>query len=277
MDINRHISVGLEENPKLFSYMDSNEVPYEDVYGTGVFDILESNPHWEKIASLLQTCKPLCICNTIYTQEELDKAQWLIMRSVWHFGYPQPEDGEGYEAITYSADNFCTACCSGLVQKDAFRMRKVPKWGKRHFMMLNWIGDEIFVDDIAKALLSRSGLTGFCIRDVYDKKGVEPLAGISQIYIQNFLPYGLMTNTRSIRKITQCTRCGITKCLPSGMGSLSFKKEIFENAPDIVKSNEKFGAEHSSYNKIIVSQRFYRFIMENRLGGALEFAPIDLA
>ena len=276
MDIARHISASIKTNPSLFEYMDSNNVPYEDIHGIGVFDILESSPHWRNISKMIDPDNPLCICNTIYTQEELDNAQWLMMRSVWYYGYPQPEGGEGFERITYSAENFCKACCSGLIQKDAFRIKKVPKWGKRHFVMLNWVSDEIFANDTVKELLSNSGMTGFCFRDVYDKKGTVPLDGISQIYIQNYLPYGLLADAGAIKRVTHCTECGITKYLCSGRDSLKFKKEIFTNAPDIVKTSEKFGGEYHSGSKIIVSQRFYQFVMKNRLGSALEFKPIEL-
>lgn len=53
-------------------------------------------------------------------------------------------------------------------------------------------------------------------------------------------------------------------------------EEVFTNAPDIVKTSEKFGGEYHSGSKIIVSQRFYQFVMENHLGSVLEFKPIEL-
>lgn len=276
MDVNKHISVRKDENPKLFSYMDENSIPYEDVYGTGVFDILESDPHWQNIYRFLQLSNALCLSNTIYTKAELSAAEWLTMRSVWRCGYPQPEDGMGYERVTYSLENYCSVCKCGFVQVSEFRIKKIPKWGRRHFMMLNWVGDELFVDDITKILLSQSGLTGFSFRNVCDKKGEAILPDISQLSIDGILPNGLLMKSRAVDRVNLCERCGVTKYHPTNIGSYVFRRETFENAPDIVKTNEIFGSECWTQREIIVSQQFYQFIKKNRIEKSLEFEPIKL-
>ena len=276
MEINKHISFLMHDNPKLFAYLEEHSIFYKQVYQSCVFDMLESNPHWGNVNALLKKGNVVCLSDTIYTKKELSDAQWLTVRSVWKFGYPQPEGGEGYEAATYSLDGYCSDCGSGLVQKSGFRMKKAPKWGKRHFMMLNWVGDELFVDDVAKTLLSQSNLSGFSFREVYNKNGTEILDGVYQIYIQKTLPNGLLTNTQYIDKVEQCHNCGITKYHSTGIGNCVFQKEIFEGAPDIVKSKEMFGWEYWMQKEIIVSQQFYQFIIQNNLGNALEFRPIEL-
>lgn len=276
MDINRHIGIRKDKNPELFSYLDANSILYENVLGTGVFDILESDPHWETVSALMGQSQSLCLCNTIYTQEELEAAHWLTLRSVWRYGYPQPEDGVGYEAITYSLPDCCPICRAGLKQSADFRIKKTPNWGKRHAMMLNWVGDELFVDDIAKNLLSKSDLSGFRFRDVRNKKGTEIHPNVNQLVVLSLLPRGIDTNNRSIDQTYICSRCGTIKYHPTGIGSFRFRQEIFENAPDIIKSEEIFGWEYWTQRLIIVSQRFYQEIIKNHLGSDLEFKPIDL-
>ena len=55
-----------------------------------------------------------------------------------------------------------------------------------------------------------------------------------------------------------------------------FKKEIFLNAPDFVKSAESFGAAASASKLVFVSQKAYRFIKDNKLDSSLVFEPIQL-
>lgn len=276
MVVNKHINFLIANNPELFAYLDAHHIPYKEVLHSCVFDISESDPHWEQISLLLQRSRFVCISDTYYTKQELSEAAWLTMRSLWRCGYPQPEDGPGYESVTYSMDGYCSSCGSGLVQNSEFRIKKPPKWGKRHFMMLNWVGDEIFVDDITKTLLSQSGLTGFSFRDVYDKKGANAFEDISQLYIENLLPDGLSTDSRYIDQVNRCPVCGIAKYHSTGIGSLAFREEIFDKAPDIVRTSEIFGWEHWTQREIIVSQRFYQFVIANNLGSALEFKPMYL-
>ena len=276
MEINRHICLRLEENPELFLYMDKNGIPYDGTGGLCSFDILESEPHWDNIRRLLGNQKYFCLYNTIYTKEELAAAQWLTVRSIWRCGYPQPESGTSFEVITYSPEGRCTNCGGGMRQISAFRMRKTPKWGRRHFMMLNWIGDELFVNDDAKKLLSDSGLTGFGFGDVYDKTGKEILPCVNQIVVHNLLPAGLAPKEPTINRTYTCPDCGRIKYHPIGIGPCAYRREIFENAPDIVRTNELFGWEYWVQRDIIVSKNFYRFVVDNQIDRGLEFEPIEL-
>lgn len=278
MEINKHICFREEENSQLLAYLISNGIPYEDCYGMLVFDIYESNPHWKTIEELLSmgSKKAFCLSNTIYTKKEREAAQWLTLRSKWMCGYPQPEEKGAYEAVTYCESKICPDCGGGMEQISDFRMRKTPKWGKRHFMMLNWIGDELFVDDIAKELLMKSGLSGFYFQNVRDKKGVEILTDINQLVIPTLLPLGFVTDRRSTNFARKCPQCGVLKHHTTGIGQLAFRREIFDNAPDFVKTGEIYGWEYWTQRKIIVSQRVYKTLIEHQLDRGLVFEPLEL-
>ena len=130
----------------------------------------------------------------------------------------------------------------GLVQKDSFRFKRTPKWGKRNFCMTNWVYDEFFVSPKAKELLESSDLKGFSFLNVLNKSGKEVLADIDQIQIPYILPEGLDTSSDRIKKVSDCPVCEKRKFLGNGRGQFEFKKEIFLNAPDFVKSTEQFGS-----------------------------------
>lgn len=276
MEISKHICFKPHEVPTLVHYLRNNKVPFEDDEGLSVLDIYESSIHWPYIEKQVRSANLFCLSETIYSTEELRNAQWLSIRSQWRFGYPQPEDDFKYESITYTRRNWCPQCSSGLEQINPFRIKKVPKWGQRHFAELNWVGDELFVDDTAQVALTQAGTSGISFLEVCNKKGADIFRNIRQIQVERTLDMGLQTDGVSIREMLYCPKCGISKFVLSGIGMLSFRKEVFENQPDFVKTREFFGSGHYAARIILVRQKVYQTIIENGLGRGLVFEPVEL-
>ena len=276
MEICKHICFHKEEVPELCDYLRDNHIPFKEVSIVCSFDIFISNPHWEFISNYVQTHKLFCSSETLFSDDELRSAAWMTVRSQWRRGYPQPESNFQYETITYSREHWCSECSSGLVQIAPFRMLKPPKWGKRHFMELNWVGDEIFVDAIAKKVLQDVGITGMSFCEVRSKNGKEVLEGIEQLVVSSILEKGMIKDRSSIRDYSVCPQCNTKKYVPSGSGMLAFKKEIFEHSPDIVKTAEVFGDGHYIARIVLINQKVYRAIVDNHLERGLVFEPIEL-
>lgn len=276
MEINKHVCFRMDESPKLLAYLIEHNIEFQPGEIISCVDIYESNPHWEYISMWVRQEKLLCRSETEFTKQELENAEWLTMRSQWRFGYPQPEGNFEYENITYTRRNYCPECSSGLVQVNPFRIKKVPKWGRRHFAELNWIGDELFVSDTAKSILESHNISGISFMGVQDKAGKEFFSDISQLIIHNIIEEGLFESKASIRQINSCPNCGITKYVPSGIGMLAFRKEIFDNQADIVKTGDLFGSDHYAAKVIIVRQSVYQMILQNNLERGLVFEPIEL-
>ncbi|MBR3815314.1 MAG: hypothetical protein IKJ27_01160 [Clostridia bacterium] len=277
MEINKHICFIADDVPELIDYLNANGIFYEPVsIGSTVLDILESSPHWNYISKIVEHKKLPYSSETFFTKEELNNAEWLRIRSKWRFGYPQPELTFIKDGTTYCYDNKCSECGSGEVQREPFKIKKVPKWGKRFFGELNWIGDELFVNDKAKEALLENGIKGISFMDVLSKNGKEVLPDIHQLVIPNTLDGGLMAGCRAISESQLCSKCRVTKYLSSGIGMLHFKKEVFENQPDIVKTGEIFGSMHYAAKLIIVRQKVYKMIVDNKMERGLVFSPIVL-
>ena len=276
MEIRKHICFQPHKVPKLVEYLRKNQVPFVDDEDLCVLDIYESSHHWEFVKNQVSSANLFCLTETIYSKKELQNAQWLHMRSQWRFGYPQPEDDFHYENITYSRKNHCPECSSGLEQTSPFRIKKAPKWGKRHFAELNWVGDELFVDDAAEFVLTQAVISGISFGEVCNKNGTEVIPGIRQMQIERILDLGLKADRPSIREMAACPRCGIAKFVPSGIGMLAFSKEIFENQPDIVKSGEIFGSGHYASRIILIRQNVYQVLASSKLDRGLVFEPIAL-
>ena len=216
----------------------------------------------------------LTLVSTCSSKEELFKAEWLTMRSKWHYDYPQPEDH--YTEMTYSEENACSNCGMGLVQKDSFRLKRTPKWGRRNFCMTNWVYDELFASPKAKELLELSDLNGFTFLNVLNKSGREVLADIYQMQIPYIMPEGIETSSNCIEKVSNCPACGRKKFLSNERGQFIFKKEALLDAPDFGKSAEQFGSGLTASRLILISHDAYKFIIENKLDSSLVFEPVQL-
>jgi len=273
MEIWNHFTFRKDMHPLTTDYILSHKIKcdYDEILSA--VDISENDPHWEEISRLLRLDHNTYLSETRFSKSELLGADWLTVRSQWHYDYPQPEDR--YTEITYSEEDFCSNCGIGLVQKDCFRFKRTPKWGKRNFCTTNWVYDELFASTKAKELLEESNLQGFSFLPVKNKNGREFLADIYQMQISHILPEG-MDPTVFIAETLDCSACGKRKFLSNSRGQFVFKKETFEGAPDFVKSTERFGSGLIASRLVFVNQAAYRFITDNKLGSSLVFEPIRL-
>lgn len=274
MEIKRHFAFAAEKHPELVHYLNMTFAPWKRGEIVSSLDIKESDFRWPTIAAYLKLHDIPSYATPIFTKEELSSAPWLRVRSNWHFSYPQPEEGFGYKTTTYDPQNYCHNCGSGLLQTAPFRMKSAPKWGRRHFLSLNWVFDELFTDDAGKAALE--AVEGLSFLEVLKKKGTDHFPGVHQLVISHLLPPGLLPNEQTIRKISICPKCGTAKHVTIGAGMLRFRSEIFDGAPDIVKTAEVFGDGQMSCRVILVRQKVYRLLVDAKLDGSLVFEPVEL-
>lgn len=262
----------------LISKMHSLGVKYDLPSGNQpvTIEIYEDEENWVIVSELMKYHDILSLKECVYTKAEYNNAMWFTVRSKWRWGYPQPEDKFNYKQITYNDCAYCLSCGSGLLQKAPFQIKSQPSWGRRNFLMLNWIEDELFVNNNAEKLLVNSELKGFKLTPVINNKSKEELKSIKQIQITSILPIGLKRYNDIVASEKECELCGVTKIILAGKG-ISFFKDTFDGIDvDIVKSFESFGDGLMSSKLIIVSKAFYEFIKAERLDQDLVFQPIML-
>lgn len=275
MKVKKRILFSKEDHADLLPFLLNQGISFNDNH-VATIEMYDDHIAWPAIETYVTENDLLCLSETIFTKTELENAEWLRVRSQWRNGYPQPENAFEYQNVTYTQANYCHECGCGLHQVRPFRIKKAPKWGNRHFMMLNWVEDELFVSGSAKELLEQSELSGFSFGEVCDKKGNAQIPDIYQLVITGLLDAGLDPDVPSIDAICLCPSCKTKKHHPSGIGMLAFKKSIFDNVPDIVKTSETFGWGNGASNDILVSNSMYRFIVKNHLDRGLVFEPIAL-
>ncbi len=240
------------------------------------FDIFEDDEAWDEVNSLMISHNIMSLKECIYSAEEYDNASWFVIRSKYRWEYPQPENQFEYKFLTYDNSNYCDKCGCGLVQKENFKVKKSPKWGKRSFLMLNWIEDELFTNYEVETVLSNYNLKGFKFIDLKNVRLNYSVDNIKQIYINNILRPGLLNQNDTILKEITCNNCGCNKIIMAGRGII-FSKGVFENIEnDIVKSSEVFGDGRMCFRMIFASRNFYNAIRNSSLDKDLIFEPVIL-
>ena len=262
--------------PELKAYLCENSIPIQVDGNVYSFEIQKNDSHWQNISDILRNSTPRCISDTPPAQDDLSDTEWLRMWCQTRFGYPQPEAGFQYKSITYIRERICPECGNGSTQQDAFRIKKLPAWGRKHFAELNWVYDELFLSDAAKKILQAEQITGITFDAVKNKTGTETLSGINQLRVTYVLKPGIIEEHSDIRSVTVCERCLTKKYLLYPGGKMTMHREIFEGAPDIVKTAEVFGSGRCAVRHTLIRRKVYELLIENQLGRGLVFEPIML-
>ena len=255
---------------------DKNAIFDKSTSVLAVVYIYEEDAWKDELYKFYQSELTTPITDVIYSKEEYDNAEWLSIRSKFRFEYPQPEEDSEYIYLTYNSSKYCTSCGSELEQRESFRVNKSPKWAKRHFLMLNWIDDELFLDSCAKECISSNAVSGLKFLNVINHKKNSIFEDFYQIYVEHELEPGMINLEESVKEYRNCVSCGGIKYIYSGKG-LTFRKDIFEDVTyDIIKTKEAFGEGLCCDKKIVISKKLYQVIKDNGLDKGLEFEPIQL-
>jgi hypothetical protein len=238
--------------------------------------IFEEDAWKDEFFTFLKKERVSSMVDCFYSKEEIRKSAWFTIRPKYRWEYPQPEVSSGYKNTTYCSSNFCIGCGCGLRQKEEFIVKKIPKWGKRNFLMLNWIEDELFVSEKVVETFKENGIKGYQIYDVLNSKNNKPIENIKQVYVKESLEPALVNLQQSVKEVIKCNKCGSIKYIGSGKG-LTFKNDVFEKLDtDIIKSAEKFGDGHMCARLIIISKKAHDLLVSNSLDKDVKLEPIFL-
>lgn len=279
MRIKHRFSFRVDDSTKeIVDYLEVNKIKHKVGRGIPIltFEVFEDNNNWDDLERLMSKHNKHSISECVYSKKEINEAEWYRVRSKWRSEYPQPEDEGEYKKITYEDSNYCTSCGCGLVQKDSFRLKKAPKWGKKIFLMLNWVEGELFVTDEVANQIMKEDVKGLSVLSVVDHKSNKNLENIKQLKVLNELELGMVSSDVDITKVINCTQCQSVKYLLSGRSPLVFRKEVFNDSVDIVKSNEVFGDGLVCLQMILISKHMYDSLCKHGWHKELVIEPITL-
>jgi hypothetical protein len=253
------------------------------------FFLYEDNPRFGTMKEALFGFDIEARIGTLYDKEDIAKANWFYVM-VGEFQYPQPEDDFGYLRATFNLDHYCPNCGIGKSQNAPFRLKTIPKQPNSQFWGLHWEHDAIFIRAEAKRILESENIEGISFsKPVLHKNGLE-VADMWQMHIHTELSagldsYNLQTETceyadgeeneegmagMPVKLIHYCSR--IKYNFPN-RGPVTFDESCFQNAPEIVRSNEWFGSGGVAFHLPLVSKRLKQIIEKNKLKG-LAFTPV---
>ena len=196
-----------------------------------------------------------------FSKEEILKADYCIITGCYEGGYPMPDDDFGYRELTYNMNIYCQSCGMIKVQKDAFRLKKVPK---HKIFKLTWIWDEIFVQlDIYRNIFEPLGIK---CKDVKLFKGDKVIPNIVQLIIPNTdEPLDLHEYSSQT-----CLTCGKIKYETKVNGFYPIQKNPL---PHLYRSKEYFGDGCSSDRKIFISGKLRDILIREKIMRYYWFVP----
>ena len=263
-------SVAELRNMKIFRQISHNWEKYqvnilrqfnsEVKVGNCRFNMNDANTY-SKLASFFRDWDVLDTLGFEFTKNEILTADFCVIDRWNLFGYPMPDNDMGYLYNTYEAKDMCGECGIGKIQKDDFRVRKVPKYP---FWGLGWIFDEFFVrTDLYEKIFKPLGIECRPLRKYKDDSIIDS-------YVQLVIPVINEPLNLSTYDSELCSKCGMIKYNPKTHGYYPLHEYPL---PYIYKSKEYFGGGFSANRKIFVSSVLRDLMIENKMLRIRDFVP----
>ncbi|MCK5829913.1 MAG: hypothetical protein KAH20_06380 [Methylococcales bacterium] len=266
--------------------------------GDDAFIIYEDEEPWEQVKQILSIEKndknerPVYSSNvvlSIFTHDELLKADYIKLSTNHFTQYPQPEGGVGgrdYYPLTMD-NNGCRRCFRGGSQINPYRITREPGWrGNNHFFSL-WIGDALFIKkETWTQYFEPLGIEAFPV--LKGARGLSELQSVVQLKIDKVSDYPLDLESYehhnmeyyeysdgedyghiSMGYYEVCKKCGSKRY--SGLQTGPFPNFKGDTDALIFKTQEYFGWGGASRKYIIIKPEIYRLLYENNLTKNLEF------
>ena len=211
------------------------------------------------------------IISAEYTPAELASARWIFMT-------PQKQKVN----IINSEEAYCYCCTRTDVygcetaghaeQVGSFTIEKEPVMNTKTAF---WAEDtgfaEVFADRRVRKLAEENGLSGVEFRNVL-LRGGKRSSNLFQMTSSHVLPSEAIVCGHG-EKALSCPWCGKPGFEIDNAYQLHLYAEKLRNGSDMYVTERIFGG-GIGYPLYIISQRFYRLLLENRLAGGVTFSPV---
>lgn len=206
----------------------------------------------------------------VFSEEELESAEYLVLESAYHWGYPQGN----YRQLCFDLSVACPLCGNGASQKAPFRV-KPPLPKRREWVLLHWVYEHLVTERIANLMLE-AGLTGFTFWPILHKTGQE-IPGWKQLHIEHELPSMSARTTfpivsgESDPEIEKQFGVRNPPLCPCGKLGRNFPETYYydrtnlDHFQDFNKAFEWLGGGATTYQAIIFSQRAFRLLRQERI------------
>lgn len=220
-------------------------------------DVNESDPLWPQLDNLVRQKNAVDIFDTVFTPEEILRAEWVRLIPVFQQGYPQPEETWVTNPINYKGH--CPECGTFFRQTASFRLEKEPNLGKKDFVSLYWTYALFCTPQVFSKLEAR-GIRGYEKWDAIIHRTDTPSQKVSQLFIPTVAKPGLV-RVEDLKRET-CSSCNMTRYYPHMRGVMYLKRDALVPGVDIMQTYEWFGSGHAAYREVLISNRLARLILD---------------
>ena len=224
------------------------------------FNIYDANTYTE-LTPLFRNWNVLDTLGFEFTKKEILSADYCVIDRWNMFGYPMPDNDQGYLYNTYDTKEMCSECGIGKIQNDDFRVKQVPKY---LFWGLGWIFDKFFVQTaIYEKMFEPLGIKCRPLRRFKDDSIIES-------FIQLVIPVIEERLDLSSYFPKICPKCGIAKYTSKVRGYYPLHEHPL---PYIYQSKEFFGSGFSANRKLFVSALVRDLMINNGILKLRDFVP----
>lgn len=200
-----------------------------------------------------------------FTKKELEESLLSAKSGANILGYPMPDMDFGYLELIYDLSDYCERCGIGKKQKDAFKLKDVPKKGKKRLFSIGWIFDEYFVDiDLYNEVFKPLGIKS---REVLNYKKDIPFENTVQLVLEETHETLKLENN----PIESCDKCGRWKYQPMPQG---FYPKYENTIAPMFKSKDWFGTGAEARKRIFVIQELREKLIEMKIEKPQWYIPV---
>ncbi len=245
------------------------------------FDVSEDGIEYQYIDSVIQRIKELDylkikqLYSVTYSNEELEKADYLMVRSVFT-GFEAVNSYEVFfhdSGVVVEKDNQSFVLSEHCLQIEQPRILKGPVWRTtRQFCgsLTDSVG--LYCSDYARNIIEKNGITGASFRPVYHAKTGEPIKDLWQLWpqeCQDFLLPGEGV------ECSYCKTCGQRKynISISRRCILYLNRDKIPANIDVFQSPPLVGAT-IGVPVYIMARKAYHLLKEKNIIRSLVFEPI---
>ena len=116
MRITKHVALHKVADAPLWNYVREHNIKVDADADSDIvsFDIFTCDEHWPWIEKYNIQHQVVFTSDLEFSKEELQAAPWMVVRSVWRTGCPQPSDGYAYMNITYTDEDILKSIAENI-------------------------------------------------------------------------------------------------------------------------------------------------------------------
>jgi hypothetical protein len=212
----------------------------------------------------------------VFSETDLENAEFLEMAPKAQAGYPQPE--EGYEDETYDSERACNICGRGAEQIRPFKLKRRPGFGRNDIVAMFWTYEFMITENV-KDLIEDAGLTGAEFWPILSsgRSGTQsPIDDLHQLRFTNEMPP--MSSSTGIETVklprmsTPCICGKLGRNLPLS-SQIVYRRCNLDDACDFNRTSEWLGGGFDTSQFKIVSNRVYELFSIHGIRG-VDFRPV---